>query len=354
MQIPSLDPAFLVPSALGRGDIRWYAPNDAPFRIYGLCKVGKNEWHRVPEDVAQATSPGVADLSKNTAGGRIRFTTDSPFVAVRAKPLHEGGMAHMAMTGIAGCDLYAGTEFRGVIRPELTTGKIYEGIVTMPEGENLVTVNLPLYNGIGAIAIGVREGSSVTEPAPYAVEQPVVFYGSSITQGGCASRPGTCYQAYLSRWFDMNYRNLGFSGNGKAEMPIVNYMASLDMRAFVMDYDHNAPTVQYLEMTHERLFAAIRKAHPDLPVLLLSRPDVDKDPKDAAQRFAVIERTYQNAVSAGDEHVWILNGKELFGEGDRRECTVDTCHPTDLGFYRMATAMRPLLAQMLEKGNAKE
>ena len=130
MHIPPLDPAYLAPCALGRNDIHWYAPSEEPFRIYGLCKTGPDTWRRVPEEVAEATSAGVVSHNVHTAGGRIRFTTDSPFVAVRAKPLNEGGMPHMAMTGIAGCDIYAGSEFRGTAQPALMTGNPYEGLVT--------------------------------------------------------------------------------------------------------------------------------------------------------------------------------------------------------------------------------
>ena len=349
MHIPALAPSYFAQMSLLRQDITWFTPDQAPFAIHGLIKTGENTWRRMPEEVAEATSEGVARLNKCTAGGRIRFVTDSPFISVRAKPLNEGGMDHMAMTGIAGCDIYCETEFCGTIRPKNMTGEIYETLIQLPEGEHTVTINLPLYNGLSAIAIGLQNGASLAAPAPYSNEKPVVFYGSSITQGGCASRPGTCYQAHLSRWLDMDYVNLGFSGCGKAEDAVVEYMASLDMSVFVMDYDHNAPTAQYLEMTHEKLYKAVREKHPDMPILMISRPNVDKDLADAAARFAVIKRTYDNAVAAGDKNVRLINGTDLFAGPDRRECTVDGCHPTDLGFYRMATVIRPVLAELLGK-----
>ncbi|MDO4739461.1 MAG: SGNH/GDSL hydrolase family protein [Eubacteriales bacterium] len=347
MHIPALTPAYFAQMALGREDITWYTPDQPPFAIHGLTKTGENTWRRMPEEVADATSESVARLNRCTAGGRIRFSTNSPFVAVRAKPLNEGGMDHMAMTGIAGCDIYCGTTFAGTIRPKNMTGQIYETLIKLPEGEQQITIDLPLYNGLSAIAIGLQTGSSLSEGAPYANAKPVVFYGSSITQGGCASRPGTCYQAHLSRWLDMDYVNLGFSGSGKAEDAVVEYIASLAMEVFVMDYDHNAPTAQYLEMTHERFFKAVREKQPELPILILSRPDVDRDPADAAARFAAVRRTYENALAAGDKNVRLINGEEFFAGPDRRECTVDGCHPTDLGFYRMACVIRPVLAQLL-------
>lgn len=348
MQIPSLDPSFLSQSNLGRSELVWHAPDSAPFVICGLVQTAPNVWRRMPEEIAQATSASVVGLNRHTAGGRIRFATDSPYVAVRATPLNVGGMDHMAMTGIAGCDVYSGADFMGTIRPKNMSGETYETLLELGPGEKQITINLPLYNGLSAIAVGLRAGASLSAPAAYFNEKPVVFYGSSITQGGCASRPGTCYQAYLSRWLNMDYVNLGFSGSGKAEDAMIDYLSSLDMAAFVMDYDHNAPTVQYLELTHERLYRAIREKHPELPILMLSMPDVDRrDPCVTAQRFGVIERTWQNALAAGDTRVALINGADLFAGPDRRECTVDGCHPTDLGFYRMACAIRPVLQGLL-------
>ena len=97
-------------------------------------------------------------------------------------------------------------------------------------------------------------------------------YGSLITQGGCASRHGMSYQSIVSRKFNCDYINLGFSGNAKAEDEITDYIKNLEMFVFVLDYDHNAPTVEYLKNTHEKMFKAVRDAHPDIPVIMMSRP----------------------------------------------------------------------------------
>lgn len=106
----------------------------------------------------------------------------------------------------------------------------------------------------------------------YAVKKPVVYYGSSITQGACASRPGNCYESILSRRLDCDYINLGFSGSAKGEDAIVDYIIGLDMSVFVMDYDYNAPTPEHLEKTHSKMFKAIRAEHPTLPIIIMPRP----------------------------------------------------------------------------------
>lgn len=347
MDLLELQPGFFSGSTIGKPDILWRSPMEEPFRIHGLVKTAPNAWRRMPECVAEKVSEGVKRLNFHTAGGRVRFRTDSEYVALRAKPREPGGMPHMAMTGITGCDLYADGIFAGCYRPENMSGAIYEGVIALRPGMKEITINLPLYNGLANLAIGLDKNAALAEPKPYVSELPVVFYGSSITQGGCASRPGNSYQAILSRALDMEYTNLGFSGCGRAEDAMIEYVADLSMHALVLDYDHNAPTPQYLQMTHERFYRAVREKHPDMPILLLSKPDIDTPFTDAPERRAIIEATYRSAVEAGDGHVWFLGGEKLFEGENRWDCTVDGTHPNDLGFHRMAAAILPVLKEML-------
>lgn len=120
-------------------------------------------------------------------------------------------------------------------------------------------------------------GSKIGKPTPYSIEKPIVFYGSSITQGGCASRPGNSYTHIICRWLDANMVNLGFSGNAKGEPEMAELISQIDMGALVMDYDHNAPDAEYLLNTHENFFKIIRSNHPYLPVIFVSKPDFDKN-----------------------------------------------------------------------------
>ena len=129
---------------------------------------------------------------------------------------------------------------------------------------------------------------------------------------------------------------------------MARYIASLDMSCFVMDYDHNAPSAEALAATHESFFRVVREAHPGLPILLVPRPDCDLAPEDAARRFAVLEATYRHAREQGDENVYLVQGRDLFGGEGRDGCTVDGCHPNDLGFYRMAECLYPILRKVLK------
>ena len=175
----------------------------------------------------------------------------------------------------------------------------------------------------------------------------MLFYGSSITQGGCACRTSTCYTALVSRWLDVDHINLGFSGNALGEPFMARYIASLPLAALVLDYDHNAPDAAHLIQTHGPFFDIIRACQPQLPILMMSRPDfVATDPEMQARRNAV-RATFDRARAAGDQKVWFLDGETLLEGRDRACCTVDGCHPNDLGFMRMALKVEPFLREML-------
>jgi hypothetical protein len=206
-----------------------------------------------------------------------------------------------------------------------------------------ITVNFPLYSAVTEIFVGLDENAEIEPPAPYSNEKPIVYYGSSITQGGCASRPGTCYQAHVSRRFNADYINLGFSGCARAEDEIIDHIKRLDMGLFVYDYDHNAPTVEHLKATHEKMFLAIREANPTLPIIMMSRPlHKCNRTEDDGRRMEIIKQTYENAIGRGDRHCYFLNGDDLT-ELCKNEGTVDNCHPTDLGFASMAAALIRLI-----------
>lgn len=352
-RIDELDLNMAVAIRLTDADIQWLDVHDAPFALNGFTEpqIAGEPFRRLPKDVAEATSEGVAALALNTAGGRVRFKTDSPFVAIHAEMASICHMDHMAFTGIYGFDLYqriGDTEtYIGTFRPSVDMAGGYESKLELRgEGVKEVTVNFPLYNGVDRLFIGLQNGCSVAAPRPYAHPLPVVYYGSSITQGGCASRPGNSYQAMISRMLDCDHVNLGFSGNARGEEAIVNYMANLKMSAFVCDYDHNAPTVEHLRNTHLPLYRAIRKQQPNLPVLLVSKPDHHFEPE-TDRRRAVILETYHTALAEGDQNIAFLDGSTLF-DGDLYDsCTVDTCHPNDLGFYRMAQKIGAAVKKML-------
>lgn len=352
--IKKIDPNFLSASVLAE-KYEWYDIESSPIVVSGLAVHGEGVYQRMPEETAAKVSDSVHDLNWHTAGGSVRFKTDSDEIAVRVESRFDVLMSHMPLTGSSGVDVYMNGRFEGAIRPEDGKAGWFEGMLPNPYGLAEFELNLPLYNGICHMLIGIRKGALLEAPKAYTYEKPIVYYGSSITQGGCASRPGNSYQGHLTRWLDAEQYNLGFSGSARGEMAMAEYIAGLEMTAFVMDYDHNVRSAAELKEHHAPFFKKIREAHPDLPILLVTRPDQDKteykvywEENFTQKSRDVIYETYQEAVASGDDKVRFLDGYDLYGDKDRDACSVDGCHPNDLGFYRMAEAMYPILKEMLK------
>ena len=349
MRIEEIDTNFKVETELNLPNIKFYDPRIEPFTIYGV-KFSDGQYRRMPDEIAKSVNRSIHLLSKETSGGRVKFKTNSSYIAIHAK-CQRHIMPHFALTGSSGFDVYTGIneKYAGTIIPPWNCNEFsgYEGKVTFPDRKmREITLNLPLYSPVFELYIGLEDDAKIEKTAGYKYEKPIVYYGSSITQGGCASRAGTSYQAFISRALKTNYINLGFSGNALAEDIMADYIAGLDMSIFVYDYDHNAKTPEYLDATHEKMFKTIRAAHPDLPIVMMSRPkyyinEVEK------QRMAIVKKTYDNAVLAGDTNVYFIPGPSLM-KFAKENGTVDNCHPTDLGFYSMAKVLIPCLRNILE------
>ena len=349
-KISDIDKNFAVKTEIKRDGLKFHSVFEETFSIHGVI-YENGCFRRMPQDIADRVNDGVNQLNLNTAGGRIRFITDSDYVAVNVKYNGVGKMPHFAITGSAGLDLYTnegdGDIYAGTFMPPFDVNDRYESVIDLGKKERLITVNMPTYSGIKELYIGLRDGCTLKKAPAYRNALPVVFYGSSITQGGCCSRPGNTYQQILSRELNFDYVNLGFSGSARAEDVIADYIAGLDMSVFVYDYDHNAPNTEHLEATHEKMFKKIRAAHPELPVVMLTRPKFHLG-GDEDKRLEIVKRTYENAVKNGDKNVYFIPGPQLIGEEFREVATVDNCHPNDAGFLSMALALKPLLCDLLK------
>ncbi len=360
-KIDSVDKNLAISTEVPYKDVRFYDVRKAPFRIYGLYEPQTEPvFKRLPDEVGLNTNEGVKHLYLQTAGGRVRFATDSPYVVVHAV-MSSGAhhMCHMPLSGSTGFDLYEDWQ-DGIARQHLRTfippisfDKEYTVCKDFADGKRMryLTLNFPLYNALDALYIGLSEDATVQEGAPYRDAPPVVYYGSSITQGGCASRPGNCYQSRVCRAIPYDYINLGFSGSGKGEQIIVDYMSGLEMSAFVCDYDHNAPNAEHLEKTHLNMYKCIREKHPDIPYVMLSKPDFYENfgaQWKNAERRNVIWDTYRYALEQGDRNVYFIDGESLFRGPYEDSCTVDGCHPNDLGFALMADAVTAVLKRALK------
>ena len=342
--ISKVDSNFAIKTQIDKEDIQFHRIDESPFKIYGVFKEN-GKYRRMPESVARKVNDGVYRLHTHTAGGRVRFVTDSPYIAIQAAMDGVGKYSHFALTGYAGFDLYVDNYYAKTFVPPADITDGYEGIFEFEnKAQREITINFPLYSNVNELYIGLQKNSLLREATPYKNKKPIVYYGSSITQGGCASRPGMSYEAIVSRAFDYDYINLGFSGSARAEDEMIDYIKNLDMSIFVYDYDHNAPSVEHLEKTHEKMFKAIREKNPLLPVIMMSRPKHFLTEEEKI-RLKIIETTYANAVSAGDKNVYFIDSEALT-ELCKDSGTVDNCHPTDFGFASMAKALTDVIADI--------
>lgn len=360
-RIEEVDRNLAVKGTVGDAELSFWDVRRPPFTVYGLLPGEPGEtFRRLPRQVAEQTSPGVLHLHTNTAGGRVRFRTDSSCVAIRVKMPGKCLMSHMPFLGSSGFDLYL-TEngkccYEASLVPPIDRGDGYESLVRFPDRTMRdITINFPLYDSVAELLIGTEPEAKLQAGGTYRNEKPVIFYGSSITQGGCASRPGNSYQAVISRMFNCDYRNLGFSGNARGEAAMAEYIAQQPMELFFMDYDYNSPSPEHLATTHEPFFLTIREKNPDLPIILASKTDKPRSPKEereAEERRKVICTTYENALRRGDRNVRYIDGRTVFSAFEAQglaadSCTVDDCHPNDLGFFCMAQVFGREIGSML-------
>ena len=365
IDISQFDHLMVGASSINRSDLVFYNVKEKPFDLYGFYEPQNKEFFkRLPDDVAVATSNGVALLYKCTAGGRVRFSTDSDCVVISVKEPRIHRMYHATLMMSAGFDMYldnpetGASVFYDIFKTPYEMADGYTALITFPDRRTrYLTINFPLYGEVSEMYVGLCEGATLGEGAKYAVEKPIVFYGSSITQGGCASRAGIAYTSIVSRELNADHLNLGFSGSGKAQGPIVDYMAGLNMSMFVSDYDHNAPDVEYLRDTHYKMYERIRAANPELPYVMISRPDfVQNDTgfnESIARRKVIIDSFHRARVENGDKNVYFIDGEGFFNNEFFDCTTVDGIHPTDYGMVCMAQKIGIVLKQILKFSNLR-
>ena len=338
--------------------VDWHTVDDPDFELNGLY--WRKPWEpfrRIPFDVR--ISEGVNYLAWDTAGVMLRFKTDSPEIRIHAKIWNYSRMYHMALLGSMGFDLYLGSGnskfFAGVTAFNYNNDE-YNATAfrsEQPRKMREFTLHFPLYAHPQFLRIGLTEGAKTAPPSPWKDPRPVVVYGTSIQQGGCASRPGMCHTNQMSRMLNRPFLNFGFSGNGKGEPEMARLLAEIrDPAMFVLDYDANAHC-DGLDATLGTFLDILRAKHPRVPILLVSRlPYVGEfleSPEYSAERLrftGIHLRELKRLRDKGDENIHFLDGLSLYGP-DPSECTVDGCHATDLGFYQISKRMAPVIERIL-------
>lgn len=307
-------------------------------------------YNRLPAKAKDIVRAPVWELSKCPAGISIHFSTNAPSLAVKWDGVN--AMDHMTALGVSGLDLYVKHDgqwkWLSVGRPtqDLNESQLF---TDLPIKSRDYILYLPLYNPMHQIELGI--------PAPFEVKatlprekKPVVFYGTSITQGGCASRPGMCYSAILGRWLDNPVINLGFSGNGIMEPEVIDLLCELDPTLYVLD---NMPNMEESSI-NEREESAIRKlrtARPKTPIVLidnmlycnafLKEPSMNRYTSSNMAQYAIYEKLIQEGM--GNLHY--IKDDALIGKDG--EGTVDGTHFTDLGYMRFSTKLIDPLRELI-------
>jgi lysophospholipase L1-like esterase len=353
-----LDPNMTLKKADADGII-WLDPREGPFKLYGFeWIVEDNVYRRLPVHPDWEIREAVDQLANHTAGGQIRFRSDSKKILIRVELREKSGMNHMPATGQSGFDLYikdgAVQRYVKTTRfPADTISYQVELLNTDDKQMRDLTLNFPLYNGVNSVLIGIKAQSRVRAPRPFSRKGKVVIYGTSITQGGCVARPGMAYSNILSRKLDVQFVNLGFSGNGRGEPALAHLINQISGTSFIiLDYEANAGETIF--NTLGPFVSILREKHPDTPILIMSKIRYANARAGSQAYKAMMERRdfQKNLVdesrSAGDENIYFLDGSTVLGD-DYDECTVDGSHPTDLGSARIADALLSVLEDILAR-----
>ena len=316
----------------------------------------KDYYDRLPARAESRVRSDVWNLSHDSAGLSVRFMTDATTIAARWN-LRRGNLAmpHMPATGVSGLDLYVKEQGRwhwlANGRPEKQKEEkvLVQGL---KPGQREYLLYLPLYNGVDEVSLGVPTGATLELPPPRPPGmKPIVFYGTSIVQGGCAARPGMAYPAILGRRFDRPTLNLGFSGNALSEPEMAGFFAELDPAVYVLDPLPNMTPAMVAERL-ERFVLILRAAHPATPIVLVEHVEyaegdfVESRRERYAGDNAQLREIYRRLVKAGQRKLFYVPATKLIGTDG--EATVDGTHPTDLGFVRMADAIEPVLRRALK------
>lgn len=339
-----------------REGLRFYDPRLEPFSIYGLQGYEDGQpFRRMPWQIAHAVSRDVYSRHSQTSGGRVRFATDSDRITldVRFPALEDRPM--LTLHANSGFDLYIeenGKEvfYRGY-EPAIDAVDGYSCQVKLPNRKmRNITLYFPLYQDVSDLVIGLQEDAVVAAAPGYAIKKPLLFYGSSVTQGASASRPGMSFTAQIARRLNADFINLGFASSCLAEDTMLDYLATVKSSVYILDYDHNSPNAVYLEKTHYKAYKTYRDANPDTPIVLTTRPACYPDEPEVVARRVVVMATYTRALAEGDTRVYFVDGSSFFAVEDREDCTIDCTHPNDLGHYRMANIIGEAVKRALNNG----
>lgn len=301
----------------------------------------ESPFDRLPLSSKGKVRQAVWDLSKNSAGLTVRFLSNSSSIKVRWSILNDTKLNHMAATGIKGVDLYCKVNGKWVyVNTGRPTGMDNEAtlVSTLTPGEREFKIYLPLYDGTTCLEVGIDSSSAIRKPAPE-TQLPIVFYGTSILQGGCASRPGMAFTNIISRKMNVDCYNFGFSGNGRMDPPVVDVISGIKASFYVIDCLPNMTPKQVTDSVMP-LAKAIRAKNPLTPIVFVENIEYARIPFEAGLKKSfeakneALKTEFDKLVKEGVKGLYYISSANAIG--DDNEGTVDGTHMTDLGFMRYA------------------
>lgn len=326
---------------------------DDRLKVHGLAWFNeeKPSVRRLPTRLKDTFREAVWGLAQSPAGGRIRFRTDSTHVSIRAKSPDFFVMNHITRIGQSGFDIYVDGYFQGSVSPDAQCVISADWTIApanQPSKLRNIEISMPLYKPVTIESIGIDDGSTIADPAPYALPKPIVYYGTSITQGGCASTPGTSYQSFVSRWTNTDFVNLGFSGNGFGEAQLATAVSEIDACCYVIDFWGNVGAVEYGQRL-PGFVGPIRENHPKTPILVVSPfyyANENIDNSHHAQQRKDSAAFVKEHQKQGDKNIYFMDGLKMISK-EQTYGEVDGAHATSLGFYFMAKGLTPVLKKIL-------
>ena len=337
-EIAKFDPRMAVEKAVVTNGVKWIDGRFLPIEGRAFDDV-EHYYDRLPSNVTTKVNGGVRSMKHHTAGMQFRFATDSKKLVFKWVPYSGSlSMNHMPATGVSGIDIYkfdaASGKWRYVKTGRIDNAKGGEVSVGWTPGTPCL-VNLPLYNGIKRFTLGIDTNATVSalEPRKSGIAKSVVFYGTSITHGGCCSRPGMSFVNIVGRDLDVPVVNLGFSGSGKMELEMSEHLARIDASCYVLDCIWNM-NIGLVKSNYEPCIRNLRRLRPDTPIVMAEWCDVYCRPGDARDEF--MKDLYARLTAEGWKHLVYLPKDKMYS-GDL-EGTVDGCHPNDLGMRSLADA----------------
>ena len=332
--------------------------------IYGLYWFNQDKrYHRLSknlDEVLPKLEGSVDVLAGNSSGGIACFYSNTNIIKIKVKLSFKFHMGHMPYTGQAGFDLYIGKTLKDMKFYRTSNFDFnkseYEFTFfnhkNLNSENNLYVLNFPLYATVEEILIGINPSASICPCNDLFIDNnKIVFYGTSITQGGCASRPGMSYTQILSRMLGTECLNYGFSGNGKGHIEIAQALSEIkNVKMFVLDYEANA-TFDRLKATLDNFVKCLRSKYPTVPIIIMSKIQMYLEFHD--ENYKINEKKIRNyqknyVKKSNDPNLYYIDGSKVLGKTNISEKTVDGCHPTDYGFISMAEYLYPIFKKILK------